>query len=250
MRSACDAAQQQPPCHILAVLMLQPMLGARRSHARTHAHHAPCGALREDMLGHTHRCTALLAGDRGIAELARGSMALAPVPTALLPKSICCTSNTPAAPNLSRCLGGPMCQLHLCSEWARTRTRSSSSSSTIVMQCSSGIALRPHAGRLAAAAAGQVLAAAAMPAHARRAPSFSTIGGREVLGDTLHHRAQQHPMPGSRCCRQVHRARCWCIVQHPEASSLLAPPPPTSALHMHAPAPHDAAARVQCELRK
>ena len=54
---------------------------------------------------------------------------------------------------------------------------------------------------------------------------FSTIEGLEVFGSTLHARALQHPISGSGCCQQVHRARCWCIVHHLKAFGLLAPAP-------------------------
>ena len=66
--------------------------------------------------------------------------------------------------------------------------------------------------------------AAAMPAHAHCAP-LSTIEGLEVFGSILHARALQQSISGSGCCRQVHQARCWCIVHHLKAFGLLAPAP-------------------------
>ena len=88
--------------------------------------------------------------------------------------------------------------------------------------------------------------AAAMRAHAHFAP-LSTIEGLEVFGSTLHARALQHPISGSGCCRQVHRARCWCIVHHLKAFGLLAPAPEDRPPPMHPPTP---AEHMQCELRK
>ena len=72
--------------------------------------------------------------------------------------------------------------------------------------------------------------AAAMRAHAHFAP-LSTIEGLEVFGSTLHARALQHPISGSGCCQQVHRARCWCIVHHLKAFGLLAPAPEDRTPH-------------------
>ena len=92
----------QPPCCSRCSLLAAAI--------PSHAHHAPSGALSEDVLGGPHRCTASMGSERGMTEVVGRSITNVPVLICLMPKHLvhhqgACSTKPAALPRRAHVAG-------------------------------------------------------------------------------------------------------------------------------------------------